>query len=165
MIKLVNYDIQYLDEFVKFKNNPNILNNKLDIPDNSYTSNDGMDQFKKQLDKTPAERFLIFYNGNFCGDIGITPKENVYRFNARIGYWIAEPFWGKGITTEAIKLMTEYAFETFEITRIEAGVFEFNKASMKALEKNGYTLECIHEKSVIKNNNVYDEYIWVKFKA
>ncbi|MNY55066.1 hypothetical protein D3C86_1910110 [compost metagenome] len=61
--------------------------------------------------------------------------------------------------------MTEYAFETFEITRMEAGVFEFNKASMKVLEKNGYTLECIHEKSVIKNNNVYDEYIWVKFKA
>jgi RimJ/RimL family protein N-acetyltransferase len=41
-------------------------------------------------------------------------------------------------------------------------VFEHNKASMKILEKNGFHLESIRKKAVIKNNAVMDDHVWVK---
>jgi RimJ/RimL family protein N-acetyltransferase len=41
-------------------------------------------------------------------------------------------------------------------------VFETNKASMRVLEKNGFKLECIHKKGVIKNGMLLDDYVWVK---
>ena len=61
------------------------------------------------------------------------------RLCAEIGYFIAEPFLGKGLITQAIAKLTEYTFATFNIVRIVAGFFDFNKASMKALEKTGIT--------------------------
>jgi [ribosomal protein S5]-alanine N-acetyltransferase len=99
-----------------------------------------------------------------AGEIGITIQEDIHRLCAEIGYFIAEPFWGKGIVTEAIKQMTEYTFSNFDVIRIVAGVFDFNQASMKALEKNGYYLESIRKKSVIKNGQIIDDFIWVKLK-
>jgi len=48
------------------------------------------------------------------------------------------------------------------LTRIFAGVFENNKASMKILEKNNFVLECIKQKAVFKNNQILDEYYYAK---
>jgi RimJ/RimL family protein N-acetyltransferase len=61
--------------------------------------------------------------------------------------------------------MTEYSFYYFDIVRIYAEVFESNKASMRALEKNGYYLEGVRRKSVFKNNVLMDDYIWVKLRG
>jgi RimJ/RimL family protein N-acetyltransferase len=49
-----------------------------------------------------------------------------------------------------------------ELARIEARVFASNKASMQVLRKNGFYLEAIHRKAVVKNSELIDEYIWVK---
>jgi len=84
--------------------------------------------------------------------------------SAEIGYWIGEDFWGKGITTEAIRQMVEYTFYYFDKIRIYAEVFENNKASMCTLEKNGFYLEGVRRKSVLKNSILMDDYIWVKLR-
>jgi [ribosomal protein S5]-alanine N-acetyltransferase len=76
-----------------------------------------------QLDKNLSQRFFIFYNNELAGEIGITIQDDVHRLCAEIGYLIAEPFWGKGLATQAIAKLTEYAFTTFDIVRIAAGVF------------------------------------------
>jgi [ribosomal protein S5]-alanine N-acetyltransferase len=159
-----SYTLEYADEFAQIRNNPNILNNGYDKTPNPFTKQDAIDFIRIQLSKTPPQRFFIFYNNKLAGEIGITIQADVHRLCAEIGYFIAEPFWGKGLATEAIKKMTEYTFETFDVVRIIAGVFEFNKASMKALEKNGYYLESIRKKSVIKNEQIMDDFIWVKLK-
>jgi ribosomal-protein-alanine N-acetyltransferase len=158
------YSHDYADTFAQMRNNPNVLNNGYDKTPNPFTKKDAIDFINIQLEKKTSQRFLIFYGNELAGEIGITIQEDVHRLCAEIGYFIAEPFWGKGLATEAIKKMTEYTFATFEIVRIIAGVFEFNKASMKALEKNGYYLESIRKKSVIKNGQIIDDYIWVKLK-
>ncbi|MGH2666374.1 GNAT family N-acetyltransferase [Flavobacterium sp.] len=164
MTTLRPYQMAYAEEFAKYRNNPNISQNGFDRTPNPYKIEDANELFQKQIGKTPAERFLIFQDNQLCGEIGIWLNEDIYRLNAELGYFIAEPFWGKGIATEAIRLMTEYTFANFNIIRIIAGVFEHNKASMKALEKNQYILESIHKKAVIKNDAIIDDYIWVKLK-
>jgi RimJ/RimL family protein N-acetyltransferase len=54
-----------------------------------------------------------------------------------------------------------YVFENFAINRIVAEVFEYNKASMRVLEKNSYHLETVTRKGILKNELLYDNYIWV----
>jgi len=59
-----------------------------------------------------------------------------------VGYLIGDKsYWGKGIATEAIKLVVDFAFNKLNLRRVQAGVFEDNIASEKALKKAGFALE------------------------
>jgi ribosomal-protein-alanine N-acetyltransferase len=158
------YSQEYAESFAKIRNHPVVLNNGYDKTPNPFTTGDAMNFINGQLGMEPPQRFLIFEDGELAGEIGINIKEDVFRLNAEIGYFIAEKFWGRGIATAAIAKMTSYAFEKFNIIRIVAGVFEFNKASMSALEKNGYYLESTRKNAVIKNGKIMDDYIWVRLK-
>jgi ribosomal-protein-alanine N-acetyltransferase len=158
------YSLEYAEPFARIRNNPGIWDNGYDRTPHPFTTQDAIDFINIQIAKDPAQRFLIFHENQLAGEIGISIKEDVYRLGAEIGYFIAEPFWGKGLATEAVSKMTAYAFENFEIIRIVAGVFAFNNASMSVLKKNGYHLESIQRKAVIKNGQIMDDYIWVKLK-
>jgi len=147
----------------KIANNKKIWDNVRDRLPFPYTKKDAKEWLtlvKKQ--KEPATTFCVEADGELAGSIGITLKEDVFRKTAEIGYFVGEEYWGKGIATEAIRQMVDYTQKKFDIIRIYAEVFEFNKASMKALEKNGFYLECIRRKAAIKNNVIVDDYVWVK---
>ncbi|MFM1793535.1 MAG: hypothetical protein RLZZ252_1889 [Bacteroidota bacterium] len=62
--------------------------------------------------------------------------------------------------SSAIKKITAYAFQTIEIERIYARVFESNIASQKVLQKTGFQLEAKFQKTIFKNNEFLDEYIY-----
>jgi RimJ/RimL family protein N-acetyltransferase len=99
------------------------------------------------MEEDPKQRFGIAYKGSLCGAIGLDIQRDVYRKTAEIGYWIGEPYWGKGIATKAVALITAYGFSELNLVRIYAGVFDFNMASMKVLEKKwlskrGHLQEC-----------------------
>jgi len=68
-------------------------------------------------------------------------QKDVYRRSAELGFWLGEPFWNRGIMTEAVKAFTALSFESFDLVRIYARVFEWNPASARVLEKSGYLLE------------------------
>ncbi len=106
--------------------------------------------------------FCIVADGELAGSIGFTLKEDVYRKNAEVGYFIGEKFWGKGIATEAVKQMVEYIQKKFDVVRVYAEVFEYNKASMKVLEKNDFYLEAVRKRAAFKNNVIIDDFVWVK---
>jgi RimJ/RimL family protein N-acetyltransferase len=108
--------------------------------------------------------FAIDIDGEPVGGIGLGLKDDVYRKSAEIGYWLSEDYWNKGIMTEAVQILTNYAIEKLRMLRVFAGIFETNKASMKVLEKAGYHLEAIHKNAVIKNRQVMDEYIYAFLK-
>ncbi len=69
------------------------------------------------------------------------------------------------IVTEAVRAVTDYAFEKFDLCRVYAGVFEWNPASMRVLEKAGYELECRMKKSVTKDGETIDELIYAVVRA
>ena len=164
MMEFKPYSIDLAKEFAKLKNVPEILDNGYDKTPNPYTEEDAIVFITKEIGKSTAERFLIYWNNEVAGEIGITIKEDVFRLNAEIGYFISKKFWGKGLATQAVKKMTDYTFKHFDVIRIVAGVFDFNKSSMKVLEKNGFYLESIRKNAVIKNDKIIDDYIWVKLK-
>jgi RimJ/RimL family protein N-acetyltransferase len=88
----------------------------------------------------------------------------VHRKSAEIGYWLGEPFWGRGIITKALAAMTKYAFSNFDLIRLYAYVFETNPASMRVLEKAGYKLEGRLRKSVIKDGQILDQMVYAMLK-
>ena len=102
--------------------------------------------------------FCIEYDKHCVGVIGCFPQADVYCKTAELGYWLAEPFWSKGIMSIAVQKLTSYIFDNFDIIRIYAGVFEWNPASMKVLEKCGFSFEGIAEKNVFKDGSLINEY-------
>ena len=84
----------------------------------------------------------------------------MHRRSALIGYWLGEPFWGKGIATNTLIKLSEYVFNNFDIVRLYAGVFEWNPASIRVLEKAGYSFEGRLRKHVTKDDQTIDELIY-----
>jgi RimJ/RimL family protein N-acetyltransferase len=139
-------------------NNKNIWNNLKDYIPSPFTDKDSEYFIDLTMKENPQVKFAIEYYGNFAGVIGLVPLKDVYRKSAEIGYWVGEPYWNNNIATEAVKSITRYGLLELNFTRIQAGVFEYNKASMRVLEKCNYKKEGIFVKSVWKNNKLWDEH-------
>jgi len=149
-----------LASLVKYANNYNIakfLTNQFPHP---YNEDDG----RKFLSKAVSDDsgiFAIDIDGEAVGAIGIFPQSDIHEKNAEMGYWLAEPFWGNGITTQAIREMVEYGFKTFNIIQIYARPYSANPASQRVLEKAGFVCEARLKNAVYKHGNYMDELIYV----
>lgn len=152
-----------IESLVMLANNKKIADNMRDLFPSPYTMKDAEEWIKLNLNRSPATNFAIEAEGKLVGGCGVRIKEDVYKCSAEIGYWIGEPYWGKGIATITISLLMEKIISEFPfLVRVYAEIFENNKASMRVLEKNGFRLESIRAKSVIKNNIIMNDHVWVK---
>ena len=146
---------------VRHANNRNISRNLRDRFPYPYTAGDADAWIARATAETPPCNFAIVVDGAAVGGIGLELGEDVFRRSAEVGYWLGEPFWGRGIATEALRATTEYAFATFDVCRLTAGVFEWNSASARVLEKAGYTLESRGRLAVIKDGRTIDRLLYV----
>jgi RimJ/RimL family protein N-acetyltransferase len=136
-------------------NNEKIERNLRDGFPNPYTVADARDYIRRFMHYKTY--FAIEYHGEYAGNIGLTPQENVYRTTAEIGYFLGEPYWNKGIMTTAVNLLTEYGFKVLGFARIHTGVYEYNPASQRVLEKCGYIREAVFRRNIWKHGALYDE--------
>lgn len=112
----------------------------------------------------PETNWVIEVDGVFTGGIGWTRGEDVFRRSAEIGYWLGRAHWGKGIATEALRIATARAFEATDIVRLHSGVFAWNRASARVMEKNGYVLEGRMRSAVWKDGQLVDELLYAKVR-
>jgi len=149
-----------LDWLVEHANNEKIAKNMTDGFPHPYTADKGKEFISNVQKASPANILAIEADGKLIGSIGIHPMSDIYSQNAELGYWIAEPYWGKGITTKAIEKIVEYTFENFKITRIFAKPFGRNMASRRVLEKAGFVLEAEFENTILKNGKLENELVY-----
>ena len=102
----------------RYANNRNIWLNLRDGFPHPYILDDAVHFIKAAKLKKPSTYFAIATDKEAIGGIGVTLGEDVHRFSAELGYWLAEPFWGKGIMTEAVRAMTDYMFTNHDFVRI-----------------------------------------------
>jgi RimJ/RimL family protein N-acetyltransferase len=145
---------------VNYADNQKIFKRLKDSFPHPYTEEDAEEWLGLACNQNPELNFAIATENELIGAIGLQLQDDVNRFSAEIGYWIAEPFWGEGIAASALLAMTDYAFKHFTFNRLFAGVFEGNDASIKVLEKTGYKLDGILRKAVYKDGNFLDQYIY-----
>ena len=88
-------------------NNRLVWINLRDAFPHPYTTSDA----KWWIDNGPADQLCISYNGAAVGGIGYTPKADIERCTAEVGYWLGEDLWGKGLATKALVVACEWAFE------------------------------------------------------
>ena len=149
-----------LDSLVRHANNFDIAKFMMDGFPHPYTEDNGKAFIAFATKDDPIHIFAIDVEGEAIGGIGIHPQADVQRKNAELGYWLAEPFWGKGIITNAIKQLVEFGFKTYDINRIFARPYGTNIGSQKVLEKAGFVLEGRFEKTIFKNGEFLDELVY-----
>ena len=141
-------------------NNRSVSRNLRDRFPYPYTAADAKEWVALVSPRLPVRDFAIVVDGAAVGGISVEPKAAERRHSAEIGYWLGEPFWGRGIATEALRAVSDYAFATFDIWRLEAGVFDWNPASARVLEKAGYILEGRARRAVVKDGRAGDRLLY-----
>lgn len=110
---------------------------------------------------SPQTYFAIEVGGRVAGGIGYTLHGDVERIAAEVGYWLGAEFWGRGIATAAVRVVTAFAFATHpELERLYALPFASNAASARVLEKAGYRSEGTLRRSAIKDGRVLDQWMY-----
>ncbi|MDQ7053471.1 MAG: GNAT family protein [candidate division KSB1 bacterium] len=163
----VNGDLvirSYKDEdqepLVKYINNRKIWLNLTDSVPHPYTRKDAENWIAHAMSEHPPQNFAIANGTELIGGIGLKFKKDVKRHSAAVGYWLGEPFWGKGIMTRVVRAFILWAFRTYPLKRISAGVYESNPASGRVLEKAGFILEGRLRKAILKNDQFLDMYLY-----
>src|SRR3954468_8206330 len=146
-----------LDALVRHADNRRISVNLRDRFPHPYTVRDGRAFLKQTLGEHPETTFAIAVDGQAIGTIGYQLQGDVERVSAEIGYWLAESFWGRGIATDALIALTQYAVATHALTRVYALPFASNAASCRVLEKAGFRVEGRLRRSAIKDGEVIDQ--------
>jgi [ribosomal protein S5]-alanine N-acetyltransferase len=160
-ISLIPWSLKYADRLAEIANNKKIADNLRDGLPNPYSVSDATNWLNSIIPVNDPPRFFAIFHGNILtGSIGLVTKEDIYRKNIEIGYFLAEEHWGKGIMTKAILAATSYVFSSFDIVRVYAEVFADNTGSRRALEKAGFFCEAVLEKNIIKNGIIKDSSIY-----
>ena len=146
-----------VDALERYANNYKIWINLRDAFPHPYTRQHARDFIRAIRNRTPETTFAIAVGDEAVGSIGFVLHPDVERVSAEIGYWLAEPFWGRGLATEALVGVTKYAIETHQLTRVYALPFAWNAASCRVLEKAGFVVESRLRRSAIKNGHVTDQ--------
>jgi RimJ/RimL family protein N-acetyltransferase len=144
----------------RFANDRRIWRNLRDRFPFPYTRDDAVAWIRHASEMRPETHFAIDVGGLAVGAIGFELQPDVYRRSAEVGYWLGHAYWGRGITTQALRALTDYAFSSFDICRLYAGVFAWNPASARVLEKAGYTLEGRLRQRVTKDGESLDELLY-----
>jgi len=145
---------------VRFANNRKIWRNLAHIFPHPYTEADADWWFSFLAGMPEPTSWAIEVDGLAVGSVGVRLGEGIYVKSAEFGYWLAEPYWGRGIMTEAAKAASRYAMQRFGLIRLEAPVFEWNPASMRVLEKCGFVREGVLRASAVKDGQVIDRVLY-----
>ena len=163
------WDIKDKYKLSEMLNNKNIQNNLRDGLPYPYTADDAEDYIVSMLsaDKTKTFAFAITVNDIAIGSIGVFRCGNIHSRTAEMGYYVGEPYWGKGFATSAVKQTCKYIFDNTDIIRIFAEPFAYNTASCHVLEKAGFQFEGTLHSNAVKNGKIIDMkmYALVKFNS
>ena len=158
-IYLQNLDLKYCQKYYVDWLNDKSINSYIETRLSIQTL-DSVTQYVKRLHESDDSYiFGIFCEGKHIGNVQLGPIHPVYRY-AKVGYIIgSKKYWGKGIATEAIRLIKNFAFEILDLHRLEAFVFDDNIASQKALLKNGFLKEGTFRKRMLfRPDGIWSDY-------
>ena len=125
--------------------------NTLGIPENIQTTENILTEWLILQKQEPRISYVFSIdkteNNNFVGLIAINLGKTNYK-TAEVWFKIHKDHWRKGYTTEALTRLLDFGFNDLKLHRIEAGCAVENIASIKTLEKVGFTREGMKRKKL-----------------
>jgi RimJ/RimL family protein N-acetyltransferase len=149
-----------VESLIRHADNANVARQLRDRFPHPYTRANAR-AFLAQATAGGAGVFLaIEADGEAVGGIGWFRGGDVERFSAEVGYWLGEAYWGRGITTAALRLVSDYAFASDGLLRLFAVPFADNLASVRVLEKAGYQREGVLRSAAVKFGRPRDQLLY-----
>ncbi len=141
-----------------------IYDRTLRIP-HPYTEADAEEWFGIVANATRQQGRAIHFairtaDGFLIGGCGFDGFQFGKSHRAEIGYWLAKPFWGRGIMPAVVRRVCRHAFEEFGLVKITAHVFTTNPASARVLEKCGFEREGYLKKHYLKDGRYLDAWLY-----
>ena len=147
---------------VRHANNTNVAKQLRDRFPHPYTRANAMAFLKSAVSSGDLSNLAIEVDGEAAGAIGYVRGADVERYSAEIGYWLGEAFWGRGIVSEALALVSDHAFARVNLLRLFALPFADNLASIRVLEKAGYVREAVLRSSSVKFGKPRDQALYAR---
>lgn len=125
---------------------------------------DRLSRYREDYARGAAVSFFIFDNATerLMGGITLGNIRHGVAQSGHIGYWIGEPYAGKGYMLEALNLLVTFAFDTLRLHRIEAACIPSNTRSVRVLEKAGFQREGLL-RSYLRINGIWqDHYLYAR---
>jgi [ribosomal protein S5]-alanine N-acetyltransferase len=108
----------------------------------------------------PIHFAIRTHRGELVGGCGLDDLQVGHR--AELGYWLARPLWNRGVATAVVRRFGDFALQKWQLARLYAHVFEFNRASARVLEKSGFQLEGVLRRHFRKDDRLIDSYLYAR---
>jgi ribosomal-protein-alanine N-acetyltransferase len=120
---------------------------------------------RSRFENNEAIRWGITIKGSkdIVGNCGF--YRDSYSRYALLSYVLARPYWGKGLMTEALRVIIAFGFDHYQLHRIEAHVVVSNQASLSVLQKLGFKKEGFLRERFYENNHFHDEWVFALLKG
>ena len=120
---------------------------------------DRLSRYREDYTRGAAIAFFIFDNATerLMGGITLGNIRHGVAQSGHIGYWIGEPYAGKGYMLEALNLLATFAFDTLRLHRIEAACIPSNTRSIRVLDKAGFQREGLL-RSYLRINGIWQDH-------
>jgi RimJ/RimL family protein N-acetyltransferase len=151
-----------VDALVRHADNLNVARQLRDRFPHPYTRANAIAFLKHATTGDPPTTLAIEVDRQAVGGIGYVAGTDVERYTAEIGYWLSEQYWGRGIVTEALVLVTSFVFTERNLLRLFAVPFADNVGSTRVLEKAGYVFEGIMRSSSVKHGQPRDQAMYAR---
>jgi RimJ/RimL family protein N-acetyltransferase len=153
------------ETLAKHANNRQIWLNLRDGFPHPYQLSDAEAYIAVAVKQTPTLAFAVTVEGEAVGSIALKAGQDIERCGAEIGYWLGQKFWGRGIMTAAVAMVTYYGLTDLQLNRIFAVPFSENVRSARVLERVGYEQEGVMRSSAIKDGRVLDQFLYAKIRS
>jgi [ribosomal protein S5]-alanine N-acetyltransferase len=126
-----------------------------------------LDRYTRELERNEAFPFFVFRAADrvLVGGLNLTNVRRGAASMASLGYWMGEPFVGRGVMTNAVRLVTRLAFDRLDLRRIEAACLPENAASVRLLEKTGFQKEGLAREYLSINGQWRDHLLFAKLSG
>lgn len=110
----------------------------------------------------PPCNFAIEVDGRVAGGIGYSRGSDVERYSAEIGYWLGRAHWGRGIATDAVRVVVRHLFDEMNLLRLYAVPLADNAASIRVLEKAEFVREAVLRCGCVKYGEPRDQLLYAR---
>lgn len=147
---------------VRHANNQNVAKHLRDRFPHPYTRAHAFAFLTHAAASEAPTHFAIVVEESAVGGIGYVRGSDVERYSAEVGYWLGEEFWGRGIGTEALQILTRHLFAEEKLLRLFALPLSDNTGSIRVLEKAGYAREGLLRASCVKYGEPRDQLLYAR---
>lgn len=145
-----------LDDLLRRANDPDVSRGLSDRFPHPYTREDGEAFLAGRVVDLDGPAFAIEIDGCACGGIAARPGQGERVIGAELGYWLGRAYWGQGRMTRIVAVFAPWVMQALSLQRLQATVLDFNAASARVLQNNGFAEEGLMRRAVRKRGEVHD---------